>query len=99
MKNKFVRMDLNVNKPESERLPKAYPGDSINWCNLRVYVREKDAATLAQLVKDRQLFPALWTPIPVAVPDPAEVFGGHLQVWWARTRRKLGYKVRRLLRG
>ena len=62
------QIDLNVQKPESQRLPKMYAADSINWCNLRVYFDEDDEAKFLQVLKDTPAivaFPAIWSYPPV----------------------------------
>lgn len=70
------QLDLNVAKPESERLrlPALYLGDSINMANLRIYFREEDAAKVLQLLKDKMIMPALWNVVPVNCHYPLRKF-------------------------
>lgn len=78
------QLDLNVAKPESERLPALYPGDSINMANLRIYFQEEDSAKVLQLLKDKNIMPALWNAMPVGCHYPLRKFIWQRFVEWAQ---------------
>lgn len=65
------QMDLNVTKPESQRLPALYPGDSINMANLRIFFYDDDSEKVMQLLKDKGIMPAIWNSRPVNCHYPA----------------------------
>src|SRR5437868_3938017 len=60
------QLDLNVRKPEHQRLPKLYAADSINLANLRIHFEDEDAGKVMQMLSDHKISQAIWNLEPVS---------------------------------